>query len=433
MDTGTQPGSSQQARGSAMKVSDLAEELEVPASTVLAQCQRFGIDATWAGAELRGADIVVLRSELASSEAIDLTPADPQPEGAPSDAGVLEGQISVPKSSGVADEAPAEAAPAVPAIPPAGAADAAPAPEASLPPTAVGSMPDLLDEVAPEAEADSAPVGPGFLRPTPTGVATEVTPQRDPAVHAPKFDRSIRSSIIALVVAAAAVIGSNVGDLAIVVAGLWFIAAVALVVSVIDAFRGRRHATMHPHRFHGAGVATVVMVLAIAGLIGMTASILAVTTDDPDDVPGGLTDLPSVQTARWGYQRALRVADDNWKQPAREVGTCWYAKPAKPPRDVQRVEQAKVNTMGSCTYDHTLEVIDVFAYNREADSPYPGPDGFSFAGQEACGAQFRKIQAKVPQASLEIEYPDASGWDDGDHDVVCAVVTPERNGKLGAS
>ncbi|MEZ5183751.1 MAG: hypothetical protein R2702_18025 [Acidimicrobiales bacterium] len=45
-----------------MKVSELAEELGVPASSVLDQCQRFEIGASWAGAELSGSDLVILRA-----------------------------------------------------------------------------------------------------------------------------------------------------------------------------------------------------------------------------------------------------------------------------------------------------------------------------------------------------------------------------------
>ena len=52
-----------------MNVAELAEELGLPPSAVLEQCKRAGIDATWAGADLSGSDVVILRSELASADA----------------------------------------------------------------------------------------------------------------------------------------------------------------------------------------------------------------------------------------------------------------------------------------------------------------------------------------------------------------------------
>jgi len=418
-------------RGSAMKVSDLAEELEVPPSAVLAQCQRFGIDASWAGAELSGADVVVLRAELANDEAIDLTPTDPPLEAAP---GTVPASAAVGAgAAGASADAGAGPPSSDPAVPASGGSD-------PLPPTAVGSMPDLIEEVTPEPEAegfDRSTLAPGFGRPGAAAAAGqtnhEQAAKRQQAPPAPpRFDRTIRSGIFALVVAVAAYVGSNFVDLPVFVAVLWLIAAIALIISVVDSVRGRHNATTHPDRYRGAWVATLTLVLAVAGIIGITASVIAVTTDDPDDAPVGLADLQSVQVARWGYQRATRLADNGWHQPTREVGTCWSANARRDPRDVQRVEEADVNVSDVCNVQHTLEVIDAFAYNREADSPYPGPDSFLFAGQEACGKAFEAIKEKEPQAELRIEYPDGSGWGEGDHDVTCVVLTPPRQGKLAS-
>ena len=105
---------------------------------------------------------------------------------------------------------------------------------------------------------------------------------------------------------------------------LWLVAAISFVVAVVDGFRGRRRAQVHPERFRGVWLGTLSLVLAIAALVGITASVLAVVGDDPAaDAPASLGDLKSVQVARWGYQRVQRYSDNGWKQPAREAGSCW--------------------------------------------------------------------------------------------------------------
>ncbi|MGN6695213.1 MAG: hypothetical protein ACTHN0_13645, partial [Aquihabitans sp.] len=300
-----------------MKVSELAEELEVPASAVLAQCQRFGIDASWAGAELGGADVVVLRAELASGAPIDLTPADPVDE-----------PVAVAAGSAAAgpalDDAAAGAGP--------NADPAAPASTAPLPPTAVGSMPELADEITPDPEPEAAPAAPRLPgghggqagTPTaPTDGVRRVAPRTPPAKR--RLDRAARTSVIALVVAAVAFIASNWVELPVFVALLWLVTGLALVVAFVDAFRGRRHATTHPDRVTGVWLASFAMVFAVAGIIGLTISVLAVTADDPADAPVDLSDLGAVQVARWGYQRTSLLADNGWRQIARDQGSCWHA------------------------------------------------------------------------------------------------------------
>ncbi|HWJ97918.1 MAG TPA: hypothetical protein VNQ33_07135 [Acidimicrobiales bacterium] len=408
-----------------MKVSELADELEVPTSTVLAQCQRFGIDASWAGAELSGADVVVLRSELASGAPIDLTPADPVEEPV----AVAAGSASpAPRPSMPA--AGAEAPPTDPAPPDGSTGD-----PADLPPTAVGSMPDVAAEVTPDAEpVASAPTGPGGHQGRAGGPLTPdgsrpVAPRTPPA--APRFDRAVRGSVIALVVAAGAYAGSNVVDLAVVVALLWLVAAVALVVAVIDAIRGRRHALTHPDRVRGAWLATFALLFAVAGIIGLTASVLAVTADDPADAPLDLSDLGSVQVARWGYQRTSLLAGNGWRQVARDSGSCWRHEDRRNERAEDRVEATKANVSDTCQQGHTLEVVKVFAYDRDADAPYPGADKILIAAQEKCADVFAQVQEELSSVKTDVEYPTEVGWGDADHDVACTVSTDaERSGKL---
>lgn len=414
-----------------MKVSDLAEELEVPASTVLDQCQRFGIDASWAGAELSGADVVVLRAELASGAPIDLTPADPIADSVDEPVAVAAGAApasapgAVPPDVGEAsapDPAPVEAATSTPA---------------SLPPTAVGSLPELADEITPNPEPVAAdPRLPGRPPTVPAVPGTpeaprSVAPRTPPAKR--RFDSAARTSVIALVVAAAAFAASNVVDLPVFVALLWFVTGVSLIVAVVDAFRGRRHALIHPDRLRGVWMATVALVVAVAGIIGLTTAVLAVTADDPADAPVDLSDLSSVHVARWGYQRTALLADNGWRQPARDDGTCWRAEPRRDERNENRVEATKVNTSDACGSAHTLEVAKVFAFDREADSPYPGADKILIAAQEECAEVFEEIQSKVPGVAVDVEYPTEVGWSEADHDVACTASVPkERTGRFAS-
>ena len=234
-----------------MKVSDLAADLEVPASTILAQCQRFGIDATWAGAELSGSDVVVLRAELATEDPIDLTGAD-DPAADPTPQTDAE-----PAVHAAGAEASAQGEVAVPPAP-------------VVPPTAVGSMPELLDEITPEPEPE--PAAPnvragGFAMAGAEGMATDPGAPRPPRPKdAPverRLERSVRRSIVALVAAVAFFVASNYTELAAVVAVLWLFTAVALLVAFVDGFRGRRRVQTHPERLHGVVLGTLSVVLAI--------------------------------------------------------------------------------------------------------------------------------------------------------------------------
>lgn len=394
-----------------MKVSELAEDLELPASAVLAQCQRFGITATWAGAELNATDVVILRAELASDDALDLT--EPEPDVAP-----------VPA-----------AAPAVAATPGPEAAPAPPQPPAAaaLPPTAVGSMPGLIDEVTPEPEAPPADGFRGGSLPGAPGVTEEarrVAPL--PPVDKKPLDRSARNAVLALLLAVAAFAVSNLVDAAAAVVALWAVSGALLVMALVDSIKGRRHVQTHPERLHGLWTATITLVLVVAAMVGLAASILTVIGDDPAaDAPAGIGDLASVQTARWGVQRVQLIEGNGWKQPARTEGSCWRLDDEARVRKGERVELPARAESVSCSVQHQLEVGPVFAVDRDADSPYPAVKQIQADATKHCGdlAAGLALQNKS-SVSLQVEYPTEAGWDDADHDVACIFVTAERKGSL---
>ena len=402
-----------------MKVSDLAADLEVPASTILDQCQRFGIDATWAGAELSGADVVVLRAELATEDPIDLTGAD-DPVAEPTTNTDVEPAPTAAGADAPAAQDDQEAAPAA----------------AAVPPTAVGSMPELLDEITPEPEPEPAASNVragGFAMAGAEGMGTDPGASRPPRPkEAPvqrRLERSVRRSIVALVAAVAFFVASNYTELAAVVAVLWLLTAVALLVAFVDGFRGRRRVQTHPERLHGVVLGTLSAVLAIGGLVGLTTAVLTVTGDDPAaDAPASMGDLQSVQVARWGYQRGVRLKENGWNQPAREIGSCWTVN-ASSERDEQRVELALPRRV-SCKAEHTMQVMDVFAVNRDADAAYPGTAKLLVLAQDECEAISQRLTKKGVDFTMKAEYPTEVGWGEGDHDVACVAVTPVRSDPL---
>ena len=416
-----------------MKVSELAAELEVPASAVLEQCQRFGIDASWAGAELNGTDIVILRSELAGAEHLDLTPADPPSETAA--AGSEADPDAMPGDA--ADVAPDAAAPSDAAAPDAPADPPEPAKAAPLPPTAVGSMPDLIDEVTPEPEPEMpSSRGPGFQAAGKAGEGiganeTRSIPPREPPSKK-RLDRQARNSVIALVLAIGAYAATNFVKIASVIAGLWLFAAICLIVAIVDAVRGRRHVQTHPERQWGLWMASITLVIAIAGVIGLTLSVVTVVQDkSAADAPLNLGDLAAVKSARWGYQRTMRIKQDGWGQPAREEGTCWTTGEHQT-RARQRVEIDGDNSKIDCFQKHGVEVAAVFAPDRDADSAYPGVKGLLTEAQRRCATVVAKAQKKDASATLRVEYPTDQGWHNGDHDVACLLITSPREGTLAS-
>ena len=386
-----------------MKVSDLAADLDVPVSTVLAQCLRFGIDATWVGAELKTTEVAILRAELSSdSEPLDLTEPVPVP------------------SSG--DPARTVAVPAVPASRATG-----------LPPTAVGSLPNLIDEVTPPPEPE---VRTGFRTggPLATGPAAyeeirRVAPR--PPVEHKLLDRSARNAVVALLLAAVAFGVSNLVDAPAAVAALWLVTALLLVIALVDSIRGRRHVQTRPDRLRGLWAATISLVLVVAAMVGLGASVLTAVGDAPAaDAPARIGDLAAVQTARWGYQRVTRIADNDWKRPARDAGTCWVEDDGDE-RAADRVELLPGSDAVECSRPHVMEVGPVYAVDRDADSPYPGEEALEASALKRCGAlAVEAAEVYGTKVFLQAEYPTQAGWEDADHDVACVFLTSERTGSV---
>ncbi|MCB0961843.1 MAG: septum formation family protein [Acidimicrobiales bacterium] len=380
-------------------VADLAGVLGLPPSAVLDQCQRLGIAATWAGAELTEDDVARLRAELATVA----TPAEDAAAG-------------VSTSGGEAGSA-----------------------SGPLPPTAVGSRPDLIDEVSatdaePEAEDDELPGSrPGFAGSTLGGAA-----ERPNAAAAPEgtarrhLDRGTRHGAVWLVVALVAFGLSLTVRSPWMVGALWTGGAVALGFTFLDANRGRRQASLHPERIGGLGAAVLILVVAAAMSVALAAALVAVVRPDPAaDVPV-VGELESVQAARWGFHRVALVSGHGWKAPAKAEGTCWRERTdgSDEPRVDQRVEVGAVEV--GCNRLHTVEVLSVVSLGRDLDAPYPGLEGFVAAAGDRCAAAVAAIDG-AGDGSLLVEYPTEDGWADADHDVVCAVRFAEpRKGPLGS-
>ncbi len=213
---------------------------------------------------------------------------------------------------------------------------------------------------------------------------------------------------------------------------LWLVAAVCLLACLVFCYRAYRHITTHPERLRGLGAVAVLSVVAVVGGLLLGLGVNAAVGDAPAaDAPLGVGDLASVQDARWGYVRVARIVDNGWKQPAKDEGTCWVIDDDVDGTD-GRVETHTDKTY--CTRRHTLEVIDVWAWNRDADAPYPGPEAFLKAVGKRCGGVVDDLLADADVAALNptlgAEYPTEDGWFDGDHDVACVVVTEPTQGGL---
>jgi hypothetical protein len=414
-----------------MKVSDLAAELEIPTSAVLEQCQRFGIGASWAGAELSGADAAMLRAELA-----EVDDASGEPEASSEEAGDGHAEpVAVGASAaGAAEE---HAAPTSLAEPP---PSAVPARErGALPPTAVGSIPGLIDEVTPPPEVEPPTQGAvtgGPLRAfhgTVGLAAGEVQRAPREAPPAPRrVDRGVAAAIVALALAAGAFVLSNLSTTPAVIFLVWLLSLILVVVGLFTANRARRRTTVHPDRYLGKWAAIVTMVVAGLMLVGYGNVIYVVVRDEPlDSAPFSLGDLGSVQHGRWGYQQFNLIRHHGWDRPSRVEGSCWTgtrdpkAEPREPNREGELGSRSAV-----CTNRHTVEVAEVFTYDRDADSAYPGEKALISRAMSHCADLFQRAARKDAGVVLQVERPTADGWAEGDHELGCALVTDPRTSRL---
>jgi hypothetical protein len=265
----------------------------------------------------------------------------------------------------------------------------------------------------------------------PPSVAAERSSGRIPtAPPTRRIDAAVRPGAIALVLAAAALVGSNTLDEPFLIALLWVFGGVALIIAILSGNRARYRITTHPEQRSGLIPAVLILVAGVVGLAGLVAATVITVREAPAaDAPLGIGELNAVDHARWGYLRLTKVADTGWERPAKDADTCWEVEASDEPRREDRVELGGRRV--SCDLPHGYEVLAVFAVNRDADAPYPGEAELTEIALERCEPKVDRI--KNPPAGLRIaaEYPTEAGWDDGDHDVACVAVvereTPLRD------
>ena len=173
------------------------------------------------------------------------------------------------------------------------------------------------------------------------------------------------------------------------------------------------------------------LVLSIGAALVIATSVYAsVRTAPAEGAPLGARE--SVARARWGWERLDRIRHEGWKRPAKDAGTCWVVD-SDVERDVERVEVG--TRLVACGEQHTVQVVRVFAVDRDADARYPGADELQAMAVDRCGALVEGLlDAKGDRAAIDGvllgEVPTAAGWNHADHDVACAVVTAPRKGAL---
>ncbi len=450
-----------------MKVSEFADDLELPASVVLEQCARLGLAASWAGAELSTTDMVVLRAELASDDAAagaGTTPGDGSAPGVGSTPIALDDAdgpvraaaraastdrspvasepgsdpsepVPAPADLGsVTAEAPTEALPGAPSVstdPPAVPSDAPadPADAPSVPtgsPAAVGSIPTLAAELTapsvPPAPAGRLPGGIGGA-PSPAAATAPSPDGPRPASsehhHTRRFDPSLRPAVLGSVVAGLAFVGSNSIGHPVAIGVLWLVVIVGLIAALLAGNRARYHITNHPDQRKGLPIALVALLVALAATVGFGATVYSTFRSQPlADAPMDIGKLSSAQHARWAYQRVLLVKDNGWHRPAKDVGTCWEA--TGDPREVDhRVEVGGPEI--DCRQSHGYEVIGLYGVDKDADSPYPGEEALTAYALDRCKTTQERLQFHPAGLQYLVEYPTEAGWDDADHDVTCVA------------
>ena len=377
-----------------MNVADLAKELGVPPSTLLDQCQQVGIESAWAGTELTEIQQISLRSQLVDRNLVPRAARE--------------------------------------------RADRVLPPAAPLPPTAVGSLPGFLDQVeAPGAVATVGGAG-SFAGDDPRvqgrnlgGVDTE-TLQRDVVTHAGRrLDHSVRPAFIAMVIALAALIGSNFIDHPVAILGLWILAAVSLVVALVSANRARYRITTHPEKHGGLVISVGILGVALVTTVMLAMGVWTVVRSAPAaKAPLSIGDQSPVQILRWNYQRVLTIKEAGWQRPAKDAGTCWTIRSndAENPRRAHRVEIGSRDI--DCEAEHDVEVLGVYRVNQDADVAYPGVARLQAYAMDRCTKALDNLVAGAPaNPGIQIEYPTQQGWADGDHDVACVAVLA-RTGSL---
>lgn len=405
-----------------LTVSDLAHELKLPASVLLEECHRLGIEAGWAGGILTQREAELLRDRLGPAEGANgplrrptASPTTRLPRRAPAgSAGPVAPATSTPPAAPAPDVPSAPSVPSVPSVPPTSG------PGAALPPTAVGSMPGM---------AHGGPSGhePGPLSHVDRGgrETTEVS-NRSLASQGRRFDGTARTAAVAGIVGVVLVAAAPSSPHVLVTVAAWLGAIVAGATALVAGNRSRYKITTHPERLRGMAVAIASMVVGIVVLVGLGLGIWAVVRGAPaSEGPAAVTDRTDVAELRWTYQRVSRIAGNGWNRPVKDAGTCWVMpRGDDEPRTDERVELTFESV--SCRAAHDGEVLGVFALLPEADVPYPGSDELNAYGRERCASVIDGLPDGGEGVTIVIEYPTEAGWDDADHDVACVAMASRR-------
>jgi hypothetical protein len=107
-----------------------------------------------------------------------------------------------------------------------------------------------------------------------------------------------------------------------------------------------------------------------------------------------------------------------------EVGTCF---------DGSEGDNITSVPILDCSEPHDFEVYDVFDYS--ATDSYPGDDSMFAAAQEGCLATFDAFVGMAYMDStldLFTLSPTSGSWDEGDREVVCAVMNVDRTKLVGS-
>ena len=294
----------------------------------------------------------------------------------------------------------------------------------AVPPTAVGSLPDMADELMDGAKHGAADpmerrFAGGVTADRPPSVATDRGKTGLPASGKRRFDAALRPGIIAVVAAALLVVGANSLDQPALIALAWVGALVGGIVGLISGNKARYRITTHPEQRRGLPLAIVLMVVSVLGIVGLGAAVFGtVKSATADDAPFGLGKYNSINQARWGYLRLTNIADTSWERPAKDAGTCWALTSTKEePRRAERVEFGGAQV--DCDSPHAFQVIATHSVNHDADAEYTGAASLKKTALVLCQPEIDKLKRPPAGMRIVVEYPTDDGWNAGDHDVSC--------------
>lgn len=407
---------------SELTVSELAHELHLPASVLLEECHRLGIDAGWAGGTLTAQQAGQLRDRLGPTEGGD-GPLKRRGVAPPIPSDRSSGSVPVvPGSPPPAAPTPGppsfSAAPSVPSVPsvPSGSGRAG-----GLPPTAVGSIPSM-----------ARPPGGSGHEPGPLNHAENAGPEavevsnRSLASQGRRFDGTARTAAIAGILGVVLLLVAPSSPHVVATVAAWVGALVAGLVALFAGNRSRYKISTHPERLRGLPVAISAIVVGVLVLVTVGTGVWVVVRGAPTSSgPSVIADRSDVAELRWTYQRVRRIAGNGWNRPTKEPETCWdMPRKDDEPRTEERVEVTYESV--SCRGEHDAEVLGVFALLPRADVTYPGEDELVDYGQERCAPVLEALPGGGDGIAIIIEFPTKAGWEDADHDVACVAMASRR-------